>query len=62
MTELTARQLEVARLSADHTNSEIAEQLGISVPTVKGHLNVVRLKLGVHKKRHIQRALAKEAP
>lgn len=56
---LTARQLEVAELAADgYSIIEIAEELGDLTPrTVKSHLDVVRRKLGVSKKREIGRAL-----
>lgn len=55
--ELTERQRQVAELAGDHTIEEIAEKLGISRPTAKGHCDMVRMKLGVPRKRHIPAAL-----
>lgn len=45
---LTSRELEVLRLLAlGHTNRQIAEELVISLGTVKNHVEHVRAKLGV---------------
>lgn len=46
---LTAREWEVARLVAyEKSNKEIAHILGIAVPTVRGHIEAIYLKLDVH--------------
>ena len=46
---LTTREREVLHLSAEgHTNSEIAQRLGISVRTAETHRSKVMHKLGVH--------------
>ncbi len=46
---LSEREIEVLRLIADGaSNREIAEQLYISVGTVKKHLNNIFLKLDAH--------------
>ena len=46
---LTTREREVLQLSAEgHTNSEIAQRLGISVRTAETHRSKVMHKLGVH--------------
>ncbi|MEP6901057.1 MAG: response regulator transcription factor, partial [Actinomycetota bacterium] len=46
---LTTREREVFHLSAEgHTNSEIAERLGISVRTAETHRSKLMHKLGVH--------------
>lgn len=48
LTTLSPRELEVLRLLADGMrSSEIAQQLGIAVPTVKCHLTRTYRKLGV---------------
>lgn len=58
MTELTRRQQQVAALAADGlTDPEIAQELGISLSTARSHLDRVRIKLGVSRKREIGRAL-----
>jgi len=45
---LSGREVEVLRLVAEgHRNAEIATRLGISVPTVKTHVNNAFAKLGV---------------
>ncbi len=46
--ELTARQLQVAALVADGmTNRQIAERLGIEERSAEGHVERIRLRLGV---------------
>ncbi|MFC4137877.1 MULTISPECIES: response regulator transcription factor [unclassified Microbacterium] len=46
--DLTRREAEVAVLvAADATNADIAQQLFISTPTVKSHINALFAKLGV---------------
>lgn len=48
---LTQREKEVATLAAlGLSNEEIAEELGISVKTVKTHLSLVFQKLGIRKR------------
>lgn len=55
---LTRRELEVVRLASDgHSNVAIAEQLGIGVRTVEGHLLRACGKLGVRSRRDLARAL-----
>lgn len=47
MEALTARELDVARALADGlANAEIAEELSLSVPTVKAHVSSIMAKLG----------------
>jgi len=49
--DLTARELEVLRIAARGlTNKEIAEQLSLSVNTVRNHMQHVLNKLGAHSK------------
>ena len=49
--DLTARELEVLRLIANgSTNAMIGEQLGVSVNTVRNHVQNLLNKLGVHSK------------
>ena len=49
--ELTPREVEALELLAEGlTNSAIAERLGISVNTVRNHIQNVLAKLGVHSK------------
>lgn len=56
--KLTERELEVARLVAQGLlNKQIADQLGISLPTVKMHRGNVTKKLGVRSAVAIARAL-----
>lgn len=60
-TTLTQRQLQVAKLAADgHTVEEIAASLRVSVSTARDHLDAVRRKLGVSRKREIGRALREQ--
>lgn len=58
MDPLTPHQRQVAVLAADgYTIKEIAQKLGANPRTTKAHLDNVRRKLGVEKKREIGRAL-----
>lgn len=55
---LTQRQYEVGKLVCENlTYDEIAERLGITRSTVKVHIDALRMKLGVEKKRHIPQAM-----
>lgn len=55
---LTPSEQRVASLVGDHlTNSEIAKQLFISVPTVKSHLNRAFAKLGVPNREQLAAAV-----
>ena len=55
---MTQRQYEVGQLVCENlTYDEIAERLGISKSTVKVHLDALRSKLGVEKKRQIPKAM-----
>ncbi|HUF12995.1 MAG TPA: helix-turn-helix transcriptional regulator [Longimicrobiales bacterium] len=55
---LTRRQARVATLLADRrTNQEVAQQLSVSVHTVKRHVEQVLLKLGVERREHVERVL-----
>ena len=48
---LTARELEILRIAAQgRTNREIADQLSLSVNTVRNHMQHVLNKLGAHSK------------
>lgn len=45
--DLTARELEVLReMTAGYTDAQISETLSISIPTVKHHIQQLRLKAG----------------
>ena len=47
ITPLTAREVEVLKLiEAGHSNQDIANQLVISMPTVKRHISNIYTKLG----------------
>ena len=49
MKKLTSRELEVLKhISEGQTNKQIAENLFISVHTVKAEIENIYLKLGVH--------------
>lgn len=49
--DLTARELEILRIAAQGmTNRDIAEQLSLSVNTVRNHMQHVLNKLGAHSK------------
>jgi LuxR family transcriptional regulator, maltose regulon positive regulatory protein len=53
----TLRQQQVIRLIAlGCSNAEIADRLGISPRTAKAHSDVLRMKLGVPRRRHIPAA------
>jgi len=50
--ELTTRQRRILeQLANGHTNAEIADTLGLSLSTVKGHLRNAYRQLGVHNRR-----------
>jgi ATP/maltotriose-dependent transcriptional regulator MalT len=52
--KLTERQREVVELiAAGLSNEEVGERLGISPRTAKAHSDVLRHKLGVHRRRQI---------
>jgi DNA-binding CsgD family transcriptional regulator len=54
---LTERQSEVVLLvAAGYSNSEAADELGISTRTVEMHVTAIKAKLGVAKRRMIPRA------
>lgn len=56
-TKLTPREIEVAHLVREGRDSkEIADLLGLSVPTIEFHRNNLRQKLGLRKKRQNLRA------
>jgi DNA-binding CsgD family transcriptional regulator len=51
---ITSRQREVvALIAAGCSNDEVGEKLGISPRTAKAHCDVLRQKLGVHRRRQI---------
>jgi DNA-binding CsgD family transcriptional regulator len=53
----TERQREVVRLiAAGCSNLEIADRLGVSPRTAKAHSDVLRMKLGVSRRRQIPAA------
>lgn len=57
--ELTARELEVARLVATGLrNREIAERLAVSVRTAESHVDQIRTKLGFRSRAEIGRWVA----
>lgn len=61
VTDLTPRQLEVAELVAEGlSNSEIAEQLFISVRTVESHLDHIYTKLGLNSRVSLATYLTQE--
>lgn len=56
-TKFTARQRQVVRLIAEGcSNLEIAGRLGISPRTAKAHSDILRVKLGVSRRRQIPAA------
>jgi DNA-binding CsgD family transcriptional regulator len=59
---LTARQLQVAALVADGlTNRQIAERLGIQERSAEGHVERIRLRLGVTSRAQVAAWWASEA-
>jgi ATP/maltotriose-dependent transcriptional regulator MalT len=51
---ITERQREVIELIAQGlSNDELSQELGISPRTAKAHCDVLRQKLGVHRRRQI---------
>jgi non-specific serine/threonine protein kinase len=61
-TELTPRQLEIARLiAADLTNRQIADRLYLSERTVETHITNMLNKLGLNSRVQLTRWLAEEA-
>jgi DNA-binding CsgD family transcriptional regulator len=51
---ITLRQREVIQLiAAGLSNEELGHELGISARTAKAHCDVLRQKLGVHRRRQI---------
>jgi DNA-binding NarL/FixJ family response regulator len=57
---LSGRQSEVLRLIAEGlTEIEIAEELGIAPRTVRMHADVLRIKLGVARRRQLPSAYRK---
>jgi len=60
---LTSRQADVTRLLCiRRTNREIAEELGISVHTVRRHVEVVLMKLHVHRRLDVTGRLTSDKP
>jgi DNA-binding CsgD family transcriptional regulator len=56
-TKFTRRQRQVVYLIASGcSNLEIADRLGISPRTAKAHCDILRVKLGVSRRRHIPAA------
>ena len=62
LAKLTERQRQVASLiSMGHTNAEIASTLGLSVSTVKNHVEHIVQKMGVHRRAVLAAYLASGA-
>ena len=60
---LGPRQERAARLAArGHSNSEIAEALGVSINTVKARLKEVFERFGVHSRSELGRVMLRHAP
>jgi two-component system response regulator NreC len=60
---LTPREAEVLLLLADgHTNSEIADQLVLSVRTVETHRGRIRMKLGISARAELARYVRERLP
>ncbi len=61
--ELTTRQRRILeQLAKGRTNAEIADSLGLSLSTVKGHLRNVYRQLGVENRRQAVAVLDREGP
>jgi len=55
---LSPRQVTVALLLARRlSNAEIAQELGLSMSTVRGHVEAVYMRLAVHRRRDVESAL-----
>jgi DNA-binding CsgD family transcriptional regulator len=54
---LSAAERRVAELACDHTNSQIASQLHITVSTVEQHLTRVYRKLGIARRGELRHGL-----
>ena len=62
MGALTASERRVAELIAQgHTNSEVGQDLGVSVKTVETHLSHIYRKLGVRSRLELAHALAEQS-
>ena len=61
--ELTTRQRRILeQLANGRTNAEIADSLGLSLSTVKGHLRNAYRQLGVENRRQAVAVLDREGP
>ena len=59
--DLTARQREIVQcIRIGLNNAEIAEQLEISINTVKAHIALIKLKIGARNRAHIVTIAVKE--
>ena len=59
---LTPREQQMAELATDHTNRQIAEQLGVSLKTVEAALARAFAKLGVSSRTQLAGALRRRVP